>query len=498
MRTKALISTLTPNYSQLKSRNVFLLLSAISFVLRFPFFFRDYIDRDESTFILLGQSWVEGHLPYTQLWDLKPPITYLFFAGIISIFGKSFIAIRAIGVIIVAITAFFTYNITLKISTKKNAFWASFFTVCLLSMFGSLQGVMSEHICMFFFMPGLYFIITYNKCQWHLIAGLFFGLSVMTKLNMAYPVLIIGLFSLYIPIKNGEFKKSLLNSFAFGLGIITLILLTILPYYLQGDIELWWKSVILAPLEYTGTRRYSIFKMAPIFLIISTFLFLTWKIKILNFKNERLQLLALVIFGVLLSFLKGGRINGHYLIQLHPVFVILVAIAFSKISFFKNWNYKPLVLFLLLLLPMESYLEMSNILKNKIQRGTFFNGEGISVPKYILENNISTKNILFLEYHIGYWQLGELPPTKAATHPSNLCRDELFAFFDNPRKNSMEELQHIMEIVQPKTVVIRKNKRIFDKKEIEENLYINAYLAKHYSLKATIEKAEILERLNGK
>ncbi|WP_291864974.1 glycosyltransferase family 39 protein [Maribacter sp.] len=494
---KTVISTLTPNYSQLKSRSVFLLLSAISFVLRFPFFFRDYIDRDESTFILLGQSWVEGHLPYTELWDLKPPITYIFFAGIIAAFGKSFIAIRAVGVLIVAITAFFTFKIAIQLTTRKTAFWASFLCVCLLSMFGSLQGVMSEHICMFFFMPALYIVLSYNQWQWHAIAGLLFGLSVMTKLNMAYPVLIIGLYTLYIAIKNKNISKGLLHSFAFGTGIILLIFLTIIPYYIHGNTEIWWKSVILAPLEYTNARRYSIFKMAPIFIIIGTFFFFSWKNKSLNFSNKKLQLLLLVVFGILVSFIKGGRINGHYLIQLHPIFIILVAIVVSKITFFKKWNYQTLVFFSLVLLPMESYLEIGNIIKNKIQRGTFFNGEGISVPKYILDNNISTENILFLEYHIGYWQLGKLPLTKAATHPSNLCRDELFSFYDNPRKDSTEELRHIMEVLQPQTVVIRKGKRVFDKKELEENEYIDTYLSEHYTLKSTVERAEILQRLEG-
>ena len=52
-----------------------------------------------------------------------------------------------------------------------------------------------------------------------------------------------------------------------------------------------------------------------------------------------------------------------------------------------------------------------------------------------------------------------------------------------------------MEELQPKTVVIRKGRRILDKKEIEENEYIDAYLANHYSNFATVENAEILQRL---
>ena len=71
----------------------------------------------------------------------------------------------------------------------------------------------------------------------------------------------------------------------------------------------------------------------------------------------------------------------------------------------------------------------------------------------------------------------------------------MFAAYDNPRKTAMEEIQYIMDTLRPKTVIVRKNRRVFDKKQIEENEYINAYFLEHYKIQATVEKAEILQRL---
>ena len=139
-------------------KTVLFVLVVVAVFIRFPFFFRDYVDRDESTFILMGQSWVNGHLPYTQLWDLKPPITFLYFALIIKIFGKSFFAIRFFGAVMVALTSLFTYAIAIKFTTKKVAFWTAIFSVFFQSLFGSLQGVMSEHICTFFFVFTVFII----------------------------------------------------------------------------------------------------------------------------------------------------------------------------------------------------------------------------------------------------------------------------------------------------------------------------------------------------
>ncbi|MEP2058338.1 MAG: glycosyltransferase, partial [Maribacter litoralis] len=185
------------DFSQLKNITVFLLLSLITFFIRFPFFFRDYVDRDESTFILLGQSWADGFLPYTQLWDLKPPLTFAFFATIISIFGKSFVAIRFAGVILVAITAFFTYKIALTFVSKKASIIIGTCCIFLLSLFGSLQGVMSEHICIALFVPALNILQTKKTAIFIFLSGLLMGATVMVKLNMAFPILFIGLFLCY-------------------------------------------------------------------------------------------------------------------------------------------------------------------------------------------------------------------------------------------------------------------------------------------------------------
>ncbi|MGB3144248.1 MAG: glycosyltransferase family 39 protein [Maribacter sp.] len=482
------------DFSKITSGTVFLYLFLITFLIRFPFFFRDYIDRDESTFILLGQSWADGFLPYTQLWDLKPPLTFAFFAILISLFGKSFIAIRLAGVLLVCITSFFTFKIASKLTTKKASFSAAIGCVVLLSLFGSLQGVMSEHLCMAFFMPALYLLLRNKKRHQFFLAGVLMGITVMVKLNMAFPILFIGLY-IAADVFRKDSPTNVLRIILFGLGVLLVITATIWPYYSTGQFQIWWDSVILAPLEYTEARRYPILKLAPFFIVVSAFLAYSWKKKILDFRNPVVQLLIVSIIGVLFSFLKGGRINGHYLIQLHPMLLILVAVVILRtiqIYHLKITKYAALIL---LLIPAESYLEYFNVIKNKIAYGTFYNGEGFSVPRYIAAHNLETKNILFFEYHIGYWNLNTLPPSTASTHPSNLCRDELFPFYKNPRKNSLEEIRYLMEQLQPKTIVIRKGKRIFDKKEIEENQYIDDYLEKNYSLLATVENAEILQRL---
>ncbi len=486
----------SPNldFKLLNWKSVFLILFLLALFIRFPFFFRDYIDRDESTFILMGQSWVNGYLPYIQLWDLKPPITFFFFAVIIKVFGKSFFAIRFFGTLIVALTALFTYGIASKISTKKVAFWVAVFCIFFLSLFGSMQGVMSEHICIFFFMAALLILFLKDSPKWFFTAGLLLGLSMMTKLSMAYPVLSLGIYFLWDGFHSKQLKSILKNLVFMGVGFMLTIGLTALPYLMQGDQKIWWESVFVAPVAYSEGKFHSPLNTLPFVVVSVVFFYITYKQKLLNFQSKPIQILLLCITGVFLSFAQTGKVNGHYLIQLYPFILIPVGIVIAQLPEL-NKKYKRIAMVLLVLIPMESYLEYGDIIVNKIENGTFFNGEGVAVPQYIMDHNLETENIFFTEYHIGYWVLGATPPTKAATHPSNITRDELFPQMRNPRNTGMEELRYIMEVIQPKTLVARKGKEIFDKKLLGYNEYIDAYLEKHYQLTATVGRGLIYQRL---
>jgi hypothetical protein len=49
---------------------------------------------DESLFILIGQAWLSGHLPYVAIWDVKPPGLFLIFAIAQWLVGPGILAAR--------------------------------------------------------------------------------------------------------------------------------------------------------------------------------------------------------------------------------------------------------------------------------------------------------------------------------------------------------------------------------------------------------------------
>ncbi len=486
----------TFNWLKKSEKGIFLVLFLYGFFVRLPFFFRDYIDRDESTFILMGQSLVDGHLPFTELWDIKPPLTFFFFAIPIYLFGKSFIAIRLLGVFFITVSSFYTYKLSLTNTSRRIAVIVGLLTVSLQSMFGSLQGLMSEHISMAFLVPAIWFLTKKDMPTWNVfISGLLVGCALMVKLNLAYIGLFVGLVVIYTAYQKSRSKSSLIQPVVYGLGILLVILLTFLPYYFNNLSLLWWKSVIKAPLAYAGARQYSSIKLILYLSPFVLLLFFGWRKKVFNLKNQTILLLIITTLGTLVAYVKGGRVNGHYLILIYPLVLPLLAIAVSKLV--KIHLPKPVITIgiLFLLIPIESYLEYAAILKNNVERKTFYNGEGISVPKYFTENKLETDNVLYLEYHIGYWVMGIKPPTKSAIQPSNILKDEMFFAYNNPRTTGEEELKYILESRKPDYIITRKNRRIFDKKEIAVNFYTNLQLLQHYKVLDTVEGAIIHKRL---
>ena len=491
---------ITKDKKKSKAFLVFLGLFIVAFAIRFPFFFRDYIDKDESTFILMGQAWADGYLPYLTLWDLKPPVTFAYFGLMITVFGKSLWWIRMGGVFIVSATSFMVYAfLRNNNNSEKQAFILALLSLYFSSLFGSVQGVMSEHISMLFYMGGLvvwgYAYKELNHQKWVLwgLGGFLFGLSAMSKLNLAYPILLCaGYISLKFLLEKGV-KNALITSFSAGLGVLIGIGVTAVPYLKENAFQEWWKAVFLAPRAYAVFHWNTAFLLLPIVGVL-TFLLVKSLQKPQNKKSDKTNypLVLLSTIGVLGSFIMAGKVNGHYLLQCYPLVFILLA-WFSPERYLSSKKAIGLFVILCILLPFESYKEYGAIYKNKQVHGTYYNGEGIEVPAYLKKKQRPLDNILFLEYHIGYWILDKRPPTMAVTHPSNLFRTPLFPYY-NKRKTAQEELSYILDSLKPAVIVIDHKNSIFKGRGVMETQFTKK-MSQRYTKDTLIGKAQLYQIL---
>ncbi|WP_268225229.1 ArnT family glycosyltransferase [Sinomicrobium oceani] len=487
-------------YCPLKLYQIFLIFLGAALFIRFPFFFRDYIDRDESTFILMGQSWAEGHLPYTHLWDLKPPLAFLFFAIIIKIFGKSFIAIRLAGTICVAITSLYLFKIGDRISGRKVGFWCGMLYVFLSSLFGNVQGVMTEHLSMLFSVPGFWFLIKATKNRHIFTAGFFFGIAAMIKLNLAYPILFTGLGLMFFEFREKNTVTCLKSGVIYGIGVAIPFILTALPYYAEGLLEVWWESVIMAPLHYDTpdpANNIKAFKdLIPFIAVIGLLIFINRKKRCFPKWCKNYTYILLGLAGTMVSFIQSGEVNSHYLIQLYPFLILPLAVVVSHIHWFAKVAYTPVAAAVILLIQFEPVKEYIVLGDRVLDGKSLYNGEGIEVPRYIRNHVGDVQSVFFLENHIGYWLIDEQPPTKSVTHPSNLDREQLYPFYDNPRKDSIEELRYICSVINPEIIVTERGKIPFIQDDTPDNIYFKKVLAQRYRLLKQIGEAQIYQRID--
>lgn len=477
----------------------FIQLFGLALLIRFPFFFRDYIDWDETTFLLLAQSWVDGHLPYTELWDLKPPLTFLFFAVQLWLFGKNMILIRLSGVLLVAGIAWFSYQMIDQLQPRLKEEYkklCAILTLLLCSLFGTLQGVMSEHISTFFFMGGLVWLLRspFPTTRWAFLAGIMMGLGVMSKLNLAYPILVLGLYLFVEQIRRQDKGLPSWKVFvSWALGGLLVVLFTYLPYAMNNLGEVWWQSVVEAPMAYGSVRgRFweTFFVCLPLFVLLGFGLYRKG-----TFGEERAAwLIALALAGVLFSFIQAGRINGHYLIQAYPLLVILLIAALCKFRAAPGKKALITGLILLILIPFESYREYGLWVKHRSETGRWFRGESYDLARYLKESGNQKATVFYLHYHTTAFLLDQKPVSRAGTHPSNLTRDGLFPYMNNPRLSSEAEIKHVFEIQQPEFVVV-KDTKIFSKKFPELNTQIQAYLDRDYKKEVLLGRALMYRRI---
>jgi 4-amino-4-deoxy-L-arabinose transferase-like glycosyltransferase len=105
-----------PAAARVLLRKAFWLLALVLWVVavRYRSFDLSVSDADESLFILIGQSWLAGHLPYVAIWDVKPPGLFLLYAAAQWLIGPGILAARVMTAAAVFAGSLALYNFSRK------------------------------------------------------------------------------------------------------------------------------------------------------------------------------------------------------------------------------------------------------------------------------------------------------------------------------------------------------------------------------------------------
>ncbi|MDJ0577548.1 MAG: glycosyltransferase family 39 protein [Xenococcaceae cyanobacterium MO_234.B1] len=514
---QSLDKTKASSFKQYLFVAIYLLL--LSTTVRLPFFFPAVINWDESTFILMGQSILDGHLPYTNLWDNKPPLAFVFYAFFIALLGKSIISVRIAGTLCVASVSFCTYLVGKTLWNSLVGIISATLFVVLASLLPAGQATMTEHVALVPLVGALSLLVTRKTTLSTLFfSGILMAIASLIRLNLAYVTIIIGLFALFV--KPPRSNNSILQrglAYAGGSGLV--ILLTYLPYVVTGYQQVWFSSVILAPLNYANSQlsvlevlavykqyiqkslsdvRGTMFGISLLVWIGGLMgigsIFIQW----FNASREKrlgLLWLCLFLFGTGISVLKGGAARSHYLIQLAP-FIALTGAAFLNtfLHGYVGWLTISIIIFVLGVSVKPIITKYQSLVSRLITNQKLTYGSAYEIAAYLNQENILREPIYMMSDHIVYWLVDQQPLTKSSTHPSNITKDYLLKIVVGSEASTEGEMRNIL--TQKPKFIVRQEYIWYLKDKPQAKLLLENTLNQNYELIKQIRGKQIYRRLN--
>ena len=433
--------------------------------LRLPFFFRAVINWDESSQILMGQSLLDGYLPYIELWDNKPPLSFAFYAVAIVLFGKSILAIRLFGMLCVAAAALLTYGIGTRQWNARIGLLGAILFVFLAS---ALEGhnTTTEHIAMVPLLGAVALVMSREFTPKVLFAvGAMMGIASLVRLNLAYTGAAFGVFLLFqFGLDRTPWGIALRGVMAYVSGIVFVVLATFFPYLATGSGQVWWLSVIVAPLAYSdemSARQALVEHVSYVLWNRSSPMALTalvWGGGLLGCAHlvarwtkmsaaDRRQCALFLVFmgGTAVSILKSGTSAQHYLIQLAPFMALLTAIPVVVLLSGRFRVLAAVGVMVALLMSMRPILLESRLLTTRALRGDSLSyGAAYDIAAFLKQSNLSRERIYLMDDHVAYWFLDAKPVSKVSTHPSNIGREHLLASVVGPGSTTESEMAYIL------------------------------------------------------
>lgn len=426
---------------------------------RLPFVPYAVMDWDESTFALVGDSVVRGHLPYTEIVENKPPLVFLHFALMQALFGKSILAIRLSSVVLTALTAWLC-----ALAARRGlglGGWSvlAMLPVAYLGTFAPGSGsMMAEHLALLPMTLALYLLTRERLRPWHGFAlSLCAALAVLTRTNLAYPALLLALAAWVLPLEAGVSRVRFLAAFAAGALLPVLILLVAYRHHL----DLLYGAMVKGPLAYAeGGRLFTPawwrearsageLALEPPTLP-ATLGLLAGAVGLLagrGFTTTTRRTAWVLVGGglaTLAGICAGGRVFGHYLMQLLPFVAPLFAAAGFLVARRSRWV-AGLLLVVLAVGWGEPLARKYLHHVRRVQAGEpLWNDPALQLVRYLDQAGARGRPLFLLEAHIGYWMLDSIPPSRVG-HPSNFARTGLTQAVEGANWSAAAEFDAIFD-----------------------------------------------------
>jgi 4-amino-4-deoxy-L-arabinose transferase-like glycosyltransferase len=165
-----------------------LLIVAVSLAARVPTL-RVPLDQDAAVYSYTAERWLEGELPYRDVWDHKAPFVYLIHAGLYSVAPVSATTLRVASAVCDAATLVLVFAVASRLFWPAAGLWAALlwglFTAGPALQFEAFQ---PEHVMVLFVVGAMLAALVYaesHKLRHAALCGVLFGLGLSAKQTAA-------------------------------------------------------------------------------------------------------------------------------------------------------------------------------------------------------------------------------------------------------------------------------------------------------------------------
>ena len=413
------------------------MLLAVLLSVRLVNLWYDVIDNDESTFILIASNLLDGHLPYTEMYDMKPPGFFLVLAGVMGIFGESLPVVRHFGTFALLVAAVASYAIAVRHTTPLIA-GLSVAAVFTLSGVTHFQPTLTEHGVILWLMPALWLLVARRGVLWAVFGvGVLVSAATLTKTNVAYVALALGGYYAWRTWRGwrGAAGGSKWEALAYGAGGALPLAVVVAVYWAAGALDEFVLFNVTLPLTYaygqTGApdafigfvsdlsnHINNVYAFAVTLFIAAGLAFALLGGKKSLWKDA--APLLLVFVALALSILQSGQGHIHYLLQLLPLAAVFTAFGFgvlrARLAGKAAWvGVAPAMVAL-----VAGLLHYGNASAHHlVNRWDALGNTPLKQAAELIRNDDETRPVFAPQQTLIYWYLDQPPPSKMV-HPSGL------------------------------------------------------------------------------
>jgi len=158
-------------------------LAILIFLFLMPLFAAPF-ERDQGAYATIARGWMEGSIPYRDLWDNKGPLLFLWYVVSFSLFGQNQEAPRIVAALVAGASVPFLWAATRKLFGRHEAFLAAIiFALSHSNVY--LQVTANSEVFMLLPLTAGFWAfavgIQNNRIRWFLLSGVLTSLAVFTR-----------------------------------------------------------------------------------------------------------------------------------------------------------------------------------------------------------------------------------------------------------------------------------------------------------------------------